>query len=405
MSQYRSHFSYWETFDKKRQTNSFFLLVKSFLTFLKWILLLFMVIIFFWGLGTLFFDKDVKTTEIEILNPEGIVKEKTYISGVFFELISGYQEELIFKNHVFHMTNGEIYEYDYRAAQNVDEMLSYSSSPFYAFLVLPTSWLMNKIAFALSWSKNALGLEKNLISMIFTIFFTSLILRIFTSAGTWKQQQNQLKMKRIQSKIDLIKEKYKDQNSAEAKQKSQWEIMSLYRKENINPLGSALEGFAFAPFLFAMFVVVRTSRILKDSSTETFSFTTNIWEAISNNQEMIYLIPVLVYFCLFAFDNFLLTRYIEKKTIAKQPTIKKKSKFSQTALKWAFKVLFFIFFFIVPVGTSVYWIFSSFFESVQKSILFQVQKYQKKQKILEKKGKDGGKWYGISNFLKPKKLV
>lgn len=83
-------------------------------------------------------------------------------------------------------------------------------------------------------------------------------------------------MNSLQGKVNDIKAKYRDVNSLEAKQKQQLEIMQLYRQAKINPLSTALEGFAFAPFLFAMFVVVRSSRILKDSSTETFSFSATI---------------------------------------------------------------------------------------------------------------------------------
>lgn len=112
--------------------------------------------------------------------------------------------------------------------------------------------------------------------MILAVFVTTLLLRLITSVGFFQQQRNKNKMEMLKAQSEAIKEKHKGNDSFEAQQKMQWEIAALYRRENVSPLSGALQGFAFAPFLFAMFVVVRNSRILKDSGTEDFSFTTSL---------------------------------------------------------------------------------------------------------------------------------
>ena len=177
----------------------------------------------------------------------------------------------------------------------------------------------------------------------------------------------------------------------------QFEIMALYRQEKINPLSASLEGFAFAPLLFAMFVVVRSTRILKDSGTPEFSLTTTMWDAVSAGY-WVYLIPIAVYLALMLIDTFLLPRILKvkpKQKVIINPEQNKKT--GRWIFKWGFKILFIVFFFLVPTGTSVYWIFSSFFEICQKLLLAFVQKVQH-QKIIAKKQGVSFKWWNIKTL-------
>lgn len=83
-------------------------------------------------------------------------------------------------------------------------------------------------------------------------------------------------MKIIQHKVSEIKAKYRNKDDFHSKQQMQLEIMKMYRKMNVSPSGNALNSFLFTPFLFAIFIMVRTTRMIKDSGTETFSLTRTI---------------------------------------------------------------------------------------------------------------------------------
>lgn len=392
-----SPFRAWSVFETKPKTYSHpFRLVVN---FVKWLLLLFLTITFFWGMGTLFFNRWINIGQVEAYTESGEIV-KTYTGGVFFEIQAGYEKALSFKRHIFHLDDqGLLREYDYYPVANISDAWFYSRSPFYVFFVLPASWLLTKIAILFNWSPIDLGSNKNLLAMILSIFCTTLLLRLITGFGSFKQQRNKSKMDGVQSQVAAIKQRYKDATSFEAKQKMQWEIMNLYKRENVNPLSGSLEAFAFAPFLFAMFVVVRNSRILKDSSTATFSFTTTLWEQVKAGNS-VYFIPVSVYLLIFAFNNVILPRILVFKTKNPDVLLNKKQKGNRGAIiKWAFRLLFIVFFFIVPVGTSVYWIFSSFFEAWQKIIAFLWAKRDRQQKVLQKHKKDKPLWNlrGVGN--------
>ena len=385
-----SPFQQWHAFEAKpKQATHPFRLTFN---FIKWFLLFFLTVTFFWGMGTLFFNRWINTGQVAAFTDAGEIK--TYTSGVFFELQAGYESSLNFKRHIFHIDgNNDLFEYDYYPVTTLDDAWHYSRSPFYVFFVVPTSWVLTQIAKLLDWDANKLGSDSNLTAMIIAIFLTTLLLRIITGFGSFKQQKNKTKMDAIQTQVNAIKNRYKDSNSFEAKQKMQWEIMALYRKEKVNPLSSSLEAFAFAPFLFAMFVVVRNSRILKDSGTDNFSFTTTLWEQVKS-AEVIYFIPVGIYLIIFAFNNVLLPRMLVFKTKDPNLLLQKNQKKGGSAniLKWVFRALFIVIFFIVPVGTSIYWIFSSFFESIQKIVAFFWEKHNRKKKAVAKHQKTVQLW-------------
>lgn len=343
-------------------------------------------------MGTLFFNRWINTGQVIGYNEAG-EEVKTYTSGVFFEVQAGYVKSLTFKRHIFHLTEENVlYQYDYYPVVDIEDAWFYSRSPFYVFFVLPVSWILTETAELLGWKAGNLGSQDNLTAMIVSIFLTTLLLRLIAGFGSFKQQKNKSKMEAVQSQVNAIKEKYKDATSFEAKQKMQWETMALYRREKINPLSGSLEAFAFAPFLFAMFVVVRNSRILKDSGTDIFSFTTTLWEQVKT-LNTIYFIPAAVYLVIFVINNFLLPRLLVFKPKNADLILEKNKKSGRgQILKWVFKLLFIVIFFIVPVGTSVYWIFSSFFEMIQKILVFLWEKNSRKKKVLRKNLKTAQLW-------------
>ncbi len=384
-----SPFKTWDAFKPRPKvyTHPFWI----FISVIKWFLLFSLTITFFWGLGTLLFNRWVSTSQVTTYEFDS-AGEEVYVGGVFFEIDSGYSSDLVFKRHIFHVNEGVLFEYDYYQVNSIDSAWHYSRSPFYVFLVLPTSWILTKITQGLSWNSSAVGSDKNLAVMIVGLFIATLILRLIAGFGVFRQQQNKEKMEAIQSQTAVIKNKYKDTDNLQEKQKMQWEIMELYRRENINPLSNSLESFAFAPFLFAMFVVVRTSRILKDSGTDNFSFTTTLWDQLKN-AEAVYFIPIAVYLCLFAIDNLILPRLLINKTKDPNTLLEKDKKKGWGGIfKWVFRLIFLIFFFIVPVGTSVYWTFSTFFEICQKILFFLWGKRAQKQRIIEKRRRSSSLW-------------
>lgn len=111
--------------------------------------------------------------------------------------------------------------------------------------------------------------------IIFSIFLKLLLLPI-----SIKQQKTMKKTAKIQSKVKEIQDKYKNDPN-----KMNQEVMSLYKSENVSPLGGCLPALFQILFLIAMFVLVRNpiTYMLK-ANPETIN---NVKNFIVENEEKI----------------------------------------------------------------------------------------------------------------------
>jgi len=70
-------------------------------------------------------------------------------------------------------------------------------------------------------------------------------------------------MQDMQIKQAEIQAKYKGKKDQVSRQKMTMETQALYKKEGISPLSSVGMGLAPLPFLFAIYAVIRSTRVLK----------------------------------------------------------------------------------------------------------------------------------------------
>lgn len=339
------------------------------------------------------FNSSVSSAEV----PTESILIKDYSTGVFFEITAGFNEVIANsakltnnKRHILFLdSDGLLSEYRFYLVDSFTSMWDTAKSASYVLFVLPVAWFLTKTTLLFGWNIDNLGSTGNLLSLVGALFLTTFLLRFLTFYGAWKQKKNQVVLENLKSQSAQIKAKYADSNDPSAKQKERQETMLLYRQYNINPVSSSLQGLAFAPLLITIFVVVRYGRIVKESSTETFSLTQSIWSKLSSNlsDNVIYLLPSGIYITLFLTDV-LLSYFVIKKPKSKviETHAMKKSQRRQKMIQWGFRLFFVFIFFTVPVGTSIYWIFSSFFEIVQKLLLEFFSKISHKKAILKKKG-------------------
>ena len=84
------------------------------------------------------------------------------------------------------------------------------------------------------------------------IIIFSFLLKLLLLPVSIKQQKTMKKTAKVQAKVKEIQEKYKNDQT-----KMNQEIMSLYKSENVSPLGGCLPALFQILFLIAMFVLVR----------------------------------------------------------------------------------------------------------------------------------------------------
>ncbi|BGI51258.1 MAG: membrane protein insertase YidC [Buchnera aphidicola (Ceratovacuna japonica)] len=159
-----------------------------------------------------------------------------------------------------------------------------------------------------------------------------------------KIQYSQIaKMKGIQSEINIIKEKYKDNKNVMNK-----EIISLYKKNNINPIGSFLPLIIQMPIFLSLYYVIIESVELRHAP---FVF----WIHDLSDKDPFFILPMLMGITTFLLqsdsqdDN---NENFQKKIINIMP------------------VFFTIFFLWFPSGLVLYYIISNILTIIQQKIVY-----------------------------------
>ena len=105
------------------------------------------------------------------------------------------------------------------------------------------------ILWVLKFMHNALHLNYGLVLLLF-----ALLIRLITGPLTKKSYESTQKMQKIQPEIKKMQSKYKGDS-----QRLNREMMGMYKKHGVNPLGGCLPMVIQMPLLMALFIVFRTT--------------------------------------------------------------------------------------------------------------------------------------------------
>ena len=110
----------------------------------------------------------------------------------------------------------------------------------------------------ISWLNRPLGLMLSAFEFItggyaLALLLYALVFKIVFLPFSIKQQKTQIKMAKLQPKINLIKAKYKGRTDQRTMQKQQQEIMELQRQEGANPLAGCLPLLIQLPLILLLF--------------------------------------------------------------------------------------------------------------------------------------------------------
>ncbi len=197
------------------------------------------------------------------------------------------------------------YERDYE--ELVDMGWSWLEPLSYALL-----WVMNKI--------NSVIPNYGLVIIIFTILI-KLILHPLTS----KYMRSMRDMKKIQPKMESLKEQYKNDP-----QKLNQEMLKLYKEHGVNPLGGCLPMLLQMPIFFALFRVFRNTIELRG---QPFIF----WITDLSQKDPYYILPILMGVMMF----------LQQKMTIKDP--------KQKLMVYLMPVFFLFLFRNMPAGLVLYW--------------------------------------------------
>jgi YidC/Oxa1 family membrane protein insertase len=96
----------------------------------------------------------------------------------------------------------------------------------------------------------------------FIIFLMALIIKLVLSPLTFSSYKSMAKMRVLKPELDEINERHKDSDAA----KKQQEVMALYQKAGVNPLGGCIPQLLQFPILIAMFRFFPASIELRQKS-------------------------------------------------------------------------------------------------------------------------------------------
>ncbi len=211
--------------------------------------------------------------------------------------------------------------------------------------VIPLAWYIIKVG---AFFKNyglavmAVGLLIRIIIMPFTI-------------KTMKQSEN---MKKAQPALKRLEDKYKDKNDSDSMMQKSQEMMAIYKKYEISPIGSCLLSFIQLPLFLAFLEAINRIPAIFESSLWKFQLGTTPLKGIGNGNYWYLVLVVLI----------ILTTYLSFKfnmNTAGSADQEKQMKFMTNFMLVFISVASFS----LPTAIAFYWVVTNGFSVVQNLII------------------------------------
>ncbi len=221
-----------------------------------------------------------------------------------------------------------------------------------SLVVKPLAWLTIKIGDLI----NSYG-----IALVVLAILIRLLLAPFTKK-TAIQSEN---MQKMQPEMERINKKYEGKNDQESMNKKSLEMMTLYKKYDINPFSSCLFAFIQIPLLFGFLEAVNRVPVIFEENLFGLVLGTTPLKAITSGHYQYIIILILI----------IGTTYISQKLNKTAPTPQTDDINPNTMMNFML-ILIAIMSLNFSVALSLYWIASTIFTIVQNLI---VKKSTKKE--------------------------
>ena len=169
-----------------------------------------------------------------------------------------------------------------------------------------------------------------------SIIIVTILIKILLLPLTLKQDKSMKEMKKLQPELEKIKKDY-----AHDKQMLNIKTMELYREHKVNPLGGCLPILIQLPILWALFGVLRSGIIPKDSSF--------LWMRLAD-PDPFYILPVL---------NGAIS-FLQQKLMGTSDNAQMKN------MMYVFPIMMIVISYKMPSGLQIYWLTSSLIAVIQQ---------------------------------------
>ncbi len=205
------------------------------------------------------------------------------------------------------------------------------------WLGVPVLWLMNRVY---RYVGNY-GIAIIILTVITKVLFYPLTLKSVSSMK---------KMQSIQPQVNALRAKFKGDP-----QRAQREMMELYRKEGVNPLGGCLPMIVQVPIFYALYIALSVSVELQNASFICFGrvFGRDLWICDLATQDPIYVLPILMG----------VTMFIQQKMMPVMGDPR------QAKMMLFMPVVFTFMFLQLPSGLVLYWTVSNALQILQQYLM------------------------------------
>ena len=191
------------------------------------------------------------------------------------------------------------------------------------------------------------------------IILLTIVIKIILYPLTYSSMTSMKKMQTLQPEIAALKEKYKDDSA-----KMNKEMMGLYKKRGLNPLGGCLPLVLQMPIFFAFYTTLRSAVELRGAEF--------LWMADLSEKDPLFVLPILMGVSMFA---------QQKMTPAQDPRMK--------MLTYMMPLIFTVMFFNFPSGLVLYWLVSNVLQIGQQYYINKRTTAKTDQEEESKNGKNG----------------
>ena len=230
-----------------------------------------------------------------------------------------------------------------------DEMKVFStknySNLWVQFFVTPLAWVIIKIGSLVK----SYGVSVMLVGLLIRLIMMPL------TAKTMKQSQN---MQKAQKELSRLEEKYINRTDKDALMQRNQEMMQIYNKYDIKPLGSCLMSFIQIPLFLAFLEAINRIPVIFEEYLGAYQLGTTPLVALKNgNYYYIILIALII-----------LTTYLSLSYNMKNSTSTEQQ--SQMKYMTIFMIVFIsIASFSLPTAIALYWIVTNGFSVIQNFVL------------------------------------
>ncbi|MBI2218541.1 MAG: membrane protein insertase YidC [Candidatus Rokubacteria bacterium] len=233
-------------------------------------------------------------------------------------------------------------EYERLAALGLEGTLDFGGFPLpRRYGGLPMEWLGVPILLLMKWLYRFVG------NYGIAIILVTIVSKVLFYPLTVKSMRSMKAMQALQPQVNALRAKYKSDP-----QRAQREMMDLYRKHRVNPMGGCLPMVAQVPIFYALYLALSVSVELQSAGFLCIGrvFGVDIWICDLAAQDPTYVLPVLMG----------VTMFVQQKMtpVAGDPR--------QAKMMLVMPFVFTFMFLSLPSGLVLYWTVSNVLQILQQ---------------------------------------